>query len=138
MLFEQIIHHIKLLAKPTANPVNWTATDDGSGASADDDTDQTTPAAAPTSHRSGFFPFGVMATFRGAALCTFAFIGIEMLMRSKRDAQRSVSYVGMMSFAMIFLSLFGCTVVLTLMWPHYLMVSVPPDSFATISTTFRN
>lgn len=101
----------------TANLVNWTANPDGDSAGGTG-TDQT-----PTPAR-GFFPFGVMATFRGAALCTFAFIGIEMLMRSKRDTMRSVSFIGMLSFAMILLSLLGCTTVLTLMWPHYLMVCV--------------
>lgn len=113
--------------------MNWTATADEH--SNDATSDPTTPASASIQH-SAFFPFGVMATFRGAALCTFAFIGIEMLMRSKRDAQRSVSYIGVLSFAMIFLSLFGCTVVLTLMWPHSLMVCEAPLPLHEPPTTF--
>lgn len=97
-----------------ANPANWTTL-------RTDATDADADAVVPHG-RSAFFPFGVMATFRGAALCTFAFIGIEMLMHSQRDSRRSVSYMGALSLAMIFASLSGCAVVLTLMWPPHEMV----------------
>lgn len=86
-----------------ANPVNWSPN-------------------VENDPPSGFLPFGVLSIFRGAAMFSFAFIAVESLIRKKPSLNRSVSYTGLLSFAMVLLSLMGSAIVLTLMWPHTKMV----------------
>lgn len=66
---------------------------------------------------------------------SFAFIAVESLIRKKPSLTRSVSYTGLLSFAMVLLSLMGTAVVLTLMWPHNLMVEI---TFALIRENIKN
>lgn len=91
-----------------ANPVNWSPNPDNP-------------------EPSGFIPFGVLSIFKGAAMFSFAFIAVESLIRPKSMANRSVSYTGLLSFAMVLVSMMGSAIVLTLMWPHNLMVCMAID-----------
>lgn len=71
----------------------------------------------------GFLPFGVNGIFKGAAICTFIFIGFDVLLMANNSVSKTITYVGAVSFGIAFVALICCSVILTLMSPFNQLVS---------------
>lgn len=70
----------------------------------------------------GFTPYGVLGIFQGAAMSTIIFIGFDILLLSNKMVKKSLSYGGAISYGIVFIAIFCCATILTLMIPYYLQV----------------
>lgn len=77
-------------------------------------------------HQGGFFAFGAVGVFEGAAKCFYAYVGFDAVTSSAEEAKnpkRNIPLTIAISFVIIFLSNFGLSIVLTLIWPFDRVVS---------------
>lgn len=73
----------------------------------------------------GFFPFGIIGSMKGAAVCFFAFVGFDTISASAEEAKnpkKSIPIAIVVSLIIICVAYLTTSAVVTLMQPYYLLV----------------
>ncbi|KAH9630981.1 hypothetical protein HF086_013520 [Spodoptera exigua] len=84
----------------------------------------------------GFFPYGVMGTLKGAAICFYGFVGFDVVNSSGEEVKepsKNIPIAILSILLIVFMAYAGVSIVVTMMVPYYEMVAV-----ASVSTAFSH
>ncbi|KAJ0176867.1 hypothetical protein K1T71_008046 [Dendrolimus kikuchii] len=84
----------------------------------------------------GFFPFGVLGTLQGAALCFYGFVGFDTISATGEEVHephKVIPYAIIMVLCVTFISYLSVSIVFTMMIPYYL-----EDGIAAVASAFTH
>ncbi|XP_026760973.1 cationic amino acid transporter 2-like [Galleria mellonella] len=88
----------------------------------------------PENGSGGFFPYGVMGTMKGAAVCFYAFVGFDTITSAAeeaRDSRKSIPMTILIALGCLFCIYAAVSIVITTMVPYH-----QQDSIATVAAAF--
>ncbi|KAM3962651.1 LOW QUALITY PROTEIN: cationic amino acid transporter 2 [Aphomia sociella] len=89
----------------------------------------------PTNYGSGgFFPYGVLGTMKGAAVCFYGFVGFDIIAsiaEEARDPRKSIPMTILLVLGILFCIYASVAIVITMMVPYY-----QQDSITSVATVF--